>query len=181
MNEDTIGFYALERTQDDTGYIGALLVTDELGKPEEFRVTYPVKPTLLQKQLYGKSLVPHIGVELCGRPLYQALQNKPVVLVVADTQFLPLGQTITCHMAYIDRLDGMAQFVQVEEGRHSIHSPSGRFGPVAVNYPHHYSEEEQQRTAALLKRFFAGIDLVEPFERIRVALKALSKQDEKFR
>lgn len=181
MNEDKVGFYSLESTSDATGYIGALLITDELGKPEEFRVTYPVKPTLLQRQLYGESLFPHIGVELCGRPLYQALQNKPVILIAADNRFLSLAESISCHVAYINRLGDMMKVVQEDDELHSVHSPSGRFEPVAVDYPQHYSGKEQQETAALLKRFFAGIDLVEPFERIRVALKALAKQDEKFR
>jgi len=72
---DTIGFYALLSTTDNKGFVGALLITDDLGKPEEFRVTYPVKPTTLQRQLYGDSLIPHIGIELCGKPLYQALRN----------------------------------------------------------------------------------------------------------
>ena len=79
---DMIGFYSLVATSDEKGYLGALLVTDDIGKPEEFRVTHPVKPTLLQRQIYGETLIPHIGVSLCGVPLYEALKNKPSLLLV---------------------------------------------------------------------------------------------------
>ena len=46
--DEYIAFYSLEVTKDKKGVIGAILVTDDLGMPQEFRVTFPVKPTNLQ-------------------------------------------------------------------------------------------------------------------------------------
>ncbi|MEZ4619252.1 MAG: hypothetical protein R2867_27585 [Caldilineaceae bacterium] len=66
--EKHIAFYKLIYDSEAKNLLGAILVLDELGKPQEFRVTYPVKPTMIQRQLYGDALVPHVGIELCGKP-----------------------------------------------------------------------------------------------------------------
>jgi hypothetical protein len=182
---DTIGFYALLSTTDNKGFVGALLITDDLGKPEEFRVTYPVKPTALQRQLYGDSLIPHIGVELCGKPLYQALKNKPSILLVNDKRFLALTQSVPCPVAHMERLGDALKLTTSEAGfekqDHKLQSSSGRFQPLAITYPQEYTEVQQVHAAQVLQRLFAGVDLIEPFDRISLAFKALVEQDEKFR
>ena len=68
---DLIGFLALYETSPRDGYLGAILITDLQGVPQEFRCTHPVKPTALQKPLYGNTLEPYIAVDLCGIPLIQ--------------------------------------------------------------------------------------------------------------
>lgn len=182
---DTIGFYALLQTQDGKGYLGALLVTDDLGKPTEFRVTYPVKPTTLQKQLYGDSLVPHIGIELCGKPLYQALKNKPSLLLVNDIRFLQLSNSIASLVARVESLGETLKVASSSEVNQQapakLQSASGRFQPLAVTCPVDYNDQRQAELLAQLNRFFASIDLLEPFARIDAAAKALAAQDEKFR
>lgn len=182
---DTIGFYALLPTQDGKGHLGALLVTDDLGKPTEFRVTYPVKPTLLQKQLYGDSMVPHIGIELCGKPLYQALKIKPLLVLVSNTRFLPLSSSVTSLIAHVERLGETLKIGGNSDNPSRIpaklQSTSGRFQPLAVTYPMDYNDQRQDEVVAQLNRFFIGIDLLEPFARIDSAAKALAAQDERFR
>ncbi len=181
---DSIGFYALRPTADEKGLLAALLVTDDLGKPEEFRVTYPVKPTLLQKQLYGESLLPHVGIELCGKPLYQALKKKPSLLIVSDARFLRLAYAVDCSVAHLQKLGEVLQVgtPNSSQGRQTkLSSSSGRFQPVVVTLPFDCPEEQQRRTEALLARYYAGVDLLEPFKRIEVALQVLADQDIKFR
>lgn len=182
---DTIGFYSLLPTQDGKGYLGALLVTDDLGKPTEFRVTYPVKPTLLQKQLYGDSMVPHIGIELCGEPLYQALKIKPVLVLVGDTQFLPLSTSVASLVAHVERLGETFKVASSSDVNQQtpvkLQSTSARFQPLAVTYPTDYDDQRQAEVLAQLSRFFVSIDLLEPFTRIDAAAKALAAQNEKFR
>jgi hypothetical protein len=187
---DRIGFYSLQLTLDQRGYIGAILVTDDLGKPEEFRVTYPVKPTGLQRQLYGDSLLPHVGIELCGKPLYQSLKDKPKLLVVRHARFLQLGEMIDCPTVYLERVGEALQVRpdatassqnQPSTQQERLHSSSGRFQPLSATFPSTYGAEDISKTRAELERFFRGVDLLEPFSRIEVALKALGEQDEKFR
>ena len=72
---DLLAFFAVRRTLDDIGYVGAVLVTDSQGIPKEFRCTHPIKPSTVQKALFGGNLEPHIDIDLCGKPLMEALTN----------------------------------------------------------------------------------------------------------
>jgi hypothetical protein len=63
----------------------------------------------------------------------------------------------------------------------NIHSKSGRFQPIQVFFPPNYNEQEQKETTTLLEKYFQGIDLIEPFDRIKSAVEALGEQDERFR
>lgn len=179
-----IGFYSLETTLDGKGYLGALLVTDDLGKPEEFRVTYPVKPTLLQRQLYGESLVPYVGVELCGKPLYKTATNKLELLMVSSMIFLPVSQAADCRVACLERMGDTMKLSDEAGGPPAHHgtlrSHSGRFQPLAVTYPLDYTDDERAEAYGLLERFFSSVDLMEPFDRIKVATEALAGQDPDF-
>ena len=182
---DMVGFYSLLPTPDGKGYLGALLVTDEIGKPEEFRVTHPVKPTLLQQQIYGDTLIPHVGVNLCGLPLFEALTNKPSLLLVSGEELLLLGRDVSCPVAYVERF-GETLTIAADGSDHTpsnrpVASQSGRFQPLAPTYPSHYSREERRNTGVLINRFFEQIDLVEPFDRIEKAITALAEQDQRFR
>ncbi len=183
--ENAIGFFSLLLTGDGKGHLGALLVTDDLGKPVEFRVTYPVKPTALQRQLYGDSLLPHVGVELCGKPLYQALKIKPLILLVSDPLLLPLGDAVQALVARIERMGETLTVTSQAQGATklatTLQSSSGRFQPIALTCPTGYDEKRQQQIYSHLNRLFAAIDLLEPFSRIEAAAKALAGQDEKFR
>lgn len=181
---DLVGFFKLQITRDKKGFVSALLVTDDMGIPQEFRVTFPVRPTPLQGRLYGQSLIPHVGVELCGKPLFQALNNKPSVLVVSDPHFLPLGDSVSCSVVFIRRLgDALRVSSDAEESipeLSKLHSSSGRFQPLAVDYPQSYDQSRQEQVNTSLGRIFESLDLVEPFDRIKVALDALADQDERF-
>lgn len=181
--EEYIAFFSLEQTKDKKGVIGAILVTDDLGMPQEFRVTYPVKPTNLQIRLYGDSMLVHIGVTLCGEPLYKALRNKPELLLVNHRSFLPLSTKTTSEVAHVKRI-GEAIVVDKDGEKtpeKNIHSKSGRFQPIQVFFPPDYNEQEKEKTTTLLEKYFQSIDLIEPFDRIKSALEALSDQDERFR
>jgi len=181
MAENEIGFFAMPETRDGKGYIGALLVTDELGKPLEFRVTYPVKPNVLQITLYGESLIPHIGIELCGKPLVKALTHTPSLIVVSDQRYLGFSGGQTNFEACLERLGESIKVGEEDRSPVQITSPSRRFSPLAVTYPPGYTDVERDQTQAMLERFFTAIDLLEPFKRISVALEALADQDGDFR
>ncbi|RIK33841.1 MAG: hypothetical protein DCC55_34190 [Chloroflexi bacterium] len=185
MAQKTVGFYTLIADDDLKRMLGALLVLDELGKPEEFRVTFPVKPTLIQRQLYGESLFPHVGVELCGLPLYQALKAKPQLMVVSHLEFLLLGDMVASPLVFLEPAGSTLVVKGTSSNSRSaqkqIESPSGRFEPVRVAYPETYSPERCSQAAALVADFFRAIDLLEPFDRIDVAVQMLQEQDEKFR
>lgn len=183
---DIVAFYTLEVTQDNKGVLGAILTTDDLGKPEEFRVTYPVKPSALQKQLYGEALYSHVGINLCGTPLYNALRGKPEIFIVSDKRFLPIAQSIDCKVAHLERAGEAFEVGSAGAGGHRternlVASDGGRFQPLLFAWPATYDETAMRDTKGLLAKYFQMIDLLEPFDRIKGAVKALSEQDERFR
>lgn len=184
-DEKRVAFYQLLYDQEAKNLLGAMLVLDELGKPQEFRVTFPVKPTMIQRQLYGDALVPHVGIELCGKPLYDTLKSGPQLLVTSEALLLGLADEINIPVVYLERA-GESLVVNMPAGtaqpaKQKLTSHSGRFNPVAVSYPSSYAEDERAVATEMVSDFFAGIDLLEPFNRINVALETLRAQDERFR
>src|SRR6266446_2547204 len=85
-----IAFLGYMELDSGASYRGAILVADDWGKPLEFRCTAPVKPNAVQRTLYGKTLMPHISVELIGVPLLHAVQGKPDGIVIQDSLFFDL-------------------------------------------------------------------------------------------
>ena len=179
VTNERVGFFKLVVTLDQDGFVGALLVTDRIGKPMEFRVTYPVKPSLVQRTIYGASLIPHIGVELCGRPLYEMLETKPSLLLVENEQFLPLNETVAGIVARIRRPEQLTELVQ-EDSEETLAHPTSRFQPLAITWPSNYDRNVRLRARQFLEKLFEGMDLIEPFERIERAVKVLAKEDQRF-
>lgn len=177
---ELVAFYSLLRSEDGKAYMGAILVTDSIGKPEEFRVTFPVKPTQIQERLYGESLFTHIGIELCGKPLYAALKAKPALLLVGDHRLLPLGKDVQCSVGYVAPAGEKLQLEGRTRDRDTVKSASGRFRPLSVECPSHYIQEDRQKAMSLIGQFFEHIDLTEPFTRITLAVKELAAQDDRF-
>src|SRR3990170_575214 len=89
-----LGFMVLERTAKEDGYVAALMVTDNRGYPLEFRATTPVRPSLVQRTLYGKSLEHYVGVELCGKTLVQQSSRKPKTILVPERQLLDIAAEV---------------------------------------------------------------------------------------
>jgi len=181
MHDEKLGYYALTETPNSKGYIGSLLVVDKKGKPEEFRVTYPVRPTMIQRQLYGDSLLPHIGIELCGYPLFRALDNKPDILFVDDPAFLNLESDISASVIYAVPENTSAHLVDEGDTTAIVRSPTGLYDPIAIRYPNTYTQPQHEQIERVLERLFLGLNLIEPFQRIDAALAALQANNEKFR
>ena len=74
-----VAFLGYLQFDNGASYRGAILVTDDCGKPLEFRCTAPVKPTAVQRTLYGSTLTPHLLVALIAKPLMDALNEEPAV------------------------------------------------------------------------------------------------------
>lgn len=130
-------------------------------------------------------MLAHIGIELCGVPLYQALKVKPIVMVVSDSRFLHLGERVSSLIAQVERAGDALKLSTPSSpsltAQDTLTSASTRFQPLTVVYPADYREEKQRETLSRLGRFFTVLDLLEPFDRIDAATKALAAQDERFR
>src|ERR1035441_1934337 len=90
-----IAFLGFREFDDGEAYRGAILVTDESSKPLEFRCTAPVRPTQLQRTLYGKSLLPHVLTELIAMPLISSVREKPQLILIAEDAFFDVRQKVS--------------------------------------------------------------------------------------
>ena len=95
-----VAFLGYLQFDNGASYRGAILVTDDWGKPLEFRCTPPVKPTAVQRTLYGSTLTPHLLVALIAKPLMDALNEEPAVFrgfarVYCQSDFQPFA-TVGC-------------------------------------------------------------------------------------
>lgn len=56
-------------TSGGRGFIGAYMATNERGHPLEFRITTPVRPSGVQRAIYGDDLHAYVSAELIARTL----------------------------------------------------------------------------------------------------------------
>lgn len=179
-----LGFLSFRGTVDPPSYVGAVLITNEHGVPVEFRCTYPVKPTTIQKPLYGDALEPYVGVELCGRPLLASLDHDPSILLVDRDFLLDLQPLSACPVVFAARAgEAIEVRSQSRDGmgwiRRRVTSPPGRFQPIDLQV-HTDWGEQLDAIRPKVEDIFGRLDLLEPFDRIAQALKVLAVQDPRF-
>ncbi|MBA7629927.1 hypothetical protein ES703_37434 [subsurface metagenome] len=82
---------------------GGMLVTDNQTKPLEFRCTSPIRPTGLQKVLYGKMLDTHILLNLIATPLVRSASERPSIILVRDKRLLELCNKVDFPVVWLGR------------------------------------------------------------------------------
>jgi len=179
-----LGFLSLCETSNHDGYLGAILVTDLQGIPQEFRCTHPVKPTTLQRPLYGDTLESYVGVNLCGIPLIESIQNKPSLIVVNKDFLLGVRTGSESPTVFIRRAGEAIEIKtlgdsQGKSKRERIDCPTGRFQPVVI-MPHYGYSDDTNSARKILESVFTYLDPIEPFERMAKAIEVLGKQDKRF-
>ncbi len=180
---------------------GGALVVDRNTEPLEFRCTSAVRPTLLQRILWGARLDGHIAAALLGRPLIRSLEQGYSVVVIRNPDFfeirgelqVPLilvNRDVNIELEYesshkpterVERPDdsgGKPPEFGEEGASDVLTNPTGRFEPVILRCdPKH--EEDLQAARSLLAPVFSVRDVLEPFERIANALEAIQVEETK--
>jgi hypothetical protein len=174
---NNLAFVTLEEVED--GILrGGILVTDAHGKPLEFRCTSPIRPNAVQRTLYGNTLMPHIAVELVGKPLVQAVQTSPDVVLVQQEEFLSL-RTSCEKPLLLTRRQGEDMQLTYESSKSQpeelLSSHSGKFAPVIITCHWDYPDDIVQCKDGL-GWMFSNCDLLEPFGRVKTALATLHEQ-----
>ncbi len=146
--ERILAFLDLATFEEGAALRGGCLVTDALTRPLEFRVSGAVRPTNLQKVLYGDTLQEFICNDLLGIPLLQSLEVKPEFVLVREAEFLKLRPRVSMPVLW---------------ARATV---DGQF--VLQAFPGFEQEAEAGRDA--LPRRLRGRNIMEPFIRIRTAL-----------
>ena len=150
---------------DDGSIRGGVLVTDLETRPYEFRVTTPVKPTPMQRVLYGKTLPEYVYGELISFPLVRAVKEKISLAIVKNENLLIMRPKLSIPVVLIfTKTDGITTGQTAET--------IGAFAFRA--HPAYAGEGDWANT--LLTDLIARHDPFEPFSRLKTAMDEVHKQ-----
>jgi hypothetical protein len=153
---DWILCYLVCTTDAAGGYVGAILLTDNRTRPQHFAFVQPVKPTKLQRILYGSTLEEHLRIDVIAKRLWEGLPHPPDVVFV-DSQDLIAAHRITrVPTAFI---------AKVPDSEPASASLS------ALRYDTGSQKKDDSHVGQLLVALEGTCNLLEPFNRIRDALK----------
>jgi len=197
MDAEKVLFLDVARFEDGRVLRGGALVTDLATEPIEFRCTTPVRPTKLQKILWGARLSAHVASHLLGMPLLRSLESDYVVVAVRDEDFFEVRGNIEIPVVRLLKhgelefdVPGKSEDMDsIEaEGNSTSHqqipdddsalleSGSGRFEPVVISCHKGY-RDDRKRARSILRPIFRTRDVLEPFERIQRALQAIHEEE----
>ncbi|MGH7596654.1 MAG: hypothetical protein ACREOI_09890 [bacterium] len=86
MAINRLAFLDVITMEEDKGLRAGILLTRPDTVPLEFHLTDCVRPTTAQKVLYGAVFERHLKVEIFGKPLLEALAEKPDVVITKELE-----------------------------------------------------------------------------------------------
>jgi hypothetical protein len=138
------------------GFVGAILLTDNRARPLNFAFVQPVKPTKMQRILYGSTLEEYIKIDVIAQKLWQGLPNPSDILFV-DAPDLVLARRVTrVPTAFI------AKAPDSETNSSSLSILRYDIGP---------HKKDEGLVGEIIGDLEGTCKLLEPFSRIREALK----------
>lgn len=165
-----IGFLGYREFEEGEAYRGAILVTDGFSKPLEFRCTAPVRPTHLQRTLYGKSLLPHILTELIGAPLIESVREKPQLILITDDEYFDVRQKVVVPVLRVRRQRDNTRSDETKKSKRiTLQSASGKFDQLELE-AHWNFPADLDATGERYRDLFGRWDLAEPFVRLTEGL-----------
>lgn len=138
---------------------GGILTTDIETRPFEFRVTSPIKPTQVQQILYGSSLKDYVYGELICAPLIKATKEKLSMVLVKEVFLISMRPLVS-----IPVLIARSNNPQINDEIRTI-----------TLSPHQNFRNELSFAQTILTPVMQKHDLLEPFERLRLALQEVHR------
>jgi hypothetical protein len=155
LDTDLVLCYLICPTDASGGFLGAILLTDHRARPQHFAFVQPVKPTKLQRLLYGSTLDEYVKVDVITYRLWQGLPKKPDVLFVDAPELIAARLVTGVPTAFIGK---------VPESETSASSLS------TLRYDTGSYVDDQGVVGEIVVALEGTCNLLEPFTRIRQAL-----------
>jgi len=140
---------------DDGSIRGGVLVTDKETRPYEFRVTSPIKPTTLQKLLYGASLTDYVYGQLIALPLLKNVKEAISLAICIKDNLLVARPNLNIPFVVLKKVSGSDSLV-------------------VQAHPDYLGEQGHAEIIVydMIQRF----DLTEPFNRLKLAVHEVHAQ-----
>ena len=177
-----IGYITIDLQEDY--FRGAALVTDSRGIPTDFRYTEPVRPTKIERILYGNALDIYLREDIILDNLLNAVQTKPSMWILSDEELIDPVQRISRLPALV--IAASARSPLEQSGQCEPTGENGVFMLQADNIsaPLRLTVSEENvskisQFAQFLTAAAENMELTEPFTRITRALEAVAETEPK--
>jgi hypothetical protein len=177
--ETQLAYLLVHSDEARSAYVGGVMVTDAYGLPLEFRYTQPIRPTRLQKVLYGGAMDGFIRRDVIGARLLKDLEHKPTALIVREEPLVMLGLTsafpvVQVFQTNLDPLGDPGAQREVDASSLLVQL-TDTAGPVRVAVA---KEDKTLLSAArdVLLNASATMDACEPLERVQEAILLLCEE-----
>ncbi len=147
------------------GFLGAILVTDGRTRPLHFGYVTPIRPTVVQRILYGKTLEVDVKINVIARKLLQeGLTQVPDVVFVDSETLIAARSVFGVPVARLWRRPADAQ-VGVTISTY-LYDTGG-------------NAADERAAGSIVAELEQSVDLLDPFDRIQEALKEVLKDSGK--
>lgn len=137
-------------------FLGGILLTDNRGRPQHFAFVQPIRPTTMQRILYGSTLDEHIKIDVIAQKLWQGLPHPPDVLFVDAPDLIAARRVTRVPTAFIAKApDSEPRSSSLSVLRYDV-------GP---------ENKDEGLVGTIINALEGTCNLLEPFNRIREALK----------
>jgi hypothetical protein len=160
----------------DEKHMGAILVTNQIGVPLEFKYTEPVVATKLHKILYGSVLDKYLHETVIRDRLGREVRTSPNYFITESDEKEFLGPLADREMMAVQKynmppgeLSGPFHRIREREAIIKLEEE-----PIFLRLFFSTSDEGVQQTmAAWLQEIARTMDILEPLDRIRSALTSI--------
>jgi hypothetical protein len=169
-----VGYFCHLKT--DEKHMGAILVTNQIGVPLEFKYTEPVTATKLHKILYGSVLEKYLHETVIRDRLGREIRSTPDYFITSYDEKEFLGAIADKEMIAIQKYslppgDLAGSFSRIREREAIIELEDE---PIFLRLAFSTSNEAIQHNIALwLQEIARTMDILEPLDRIKSALASL--------
>ena len=165
----TIGYFTVV-DDERTGWTGGLLVLDRGGRPLEFQCTLPVRPTRAHEILFGPTLKSHLVSQVIGKLLIAKCRTPLTILCCDQVEGLEIESFTSSPVALI------REAAELDEGPISSEMLAGSEFVDVAGSSFLVPIERREEVVQMADCFVDLPDAVEPFERIREAIKEAHSQ-----
>ena len=163
----TLNLGFLTVLHETNGYLGGYLVTNNWGRPLEFRLSSAVQPNRIQQILYARTLESYICGDLIGKALVEKVSTTAQCIFTDCETVLNLRLCVEVPVVCL-HVDGPRCQIADAGPTANGELEQGHKEWPAVCHPRFPGDAETVRE--LFDRLDGSFDLAEPFSRIREAM-----------
>ena len=174
LPRNQVGYF--RHLQIDERHMGAILVTNQIGVPLEFKYTEPVTATRLHRILYGSVLEKYLHETVIRDRLGREVRTSPVYYIASYDEKDFLGQIADREMMAIQRYSAppgeiSGPFNRIREREAIVELEDDR---IFLRLAFSTADETVQHTmAAWLQEISRTMEILEPLDRITSALTSI--------